>query len=454
MARTPTLPDTELLRAIADLEEATVDALQSRFRDVPVRTLQRRLASLVARGQVERSGKARATRYRTLGAVGFATIGFAGFGHEFPLAPESIELARHVSRPLAQREPVGYERAFLEAYQPNRTHYLPASLRARLRELGTPRMEGAAAGTYARQILDRLLIDLSWASSQLEGNTYSRLDTENLLRFNLGAIGKDALETQMILNHKRAIELLVEDAPGLSFNRYTITSLHALLSENLLPDAGAGGRPRTTPVGITGSTYTPTAIPALIEECFDQFLEKADAIEDPLEQSFFSMVHLPYLQHFDDVNKRTSRLAANLPLIKGNLSPLSFVGLPGEIYVQANLAIYELRRIELLRDVFAWAYERSCKQYTILRDSLPEPDPVRQRHRELLGPLVQEVIGKDIRRDDVEALTRLVNLRTKPEHRTEVLALLRNELHHLHAGNFARYRILPSRFSVWMEKQP
>ena len=454
MPRTPNLPDAELLHALANLGEAGIDALRVRFPEVPARTLQRRLASLVARGQVITSGRARATRYRTAGAVGFGSIELTAFGHEWPLAHESIELARHVSRPLAQRAPVGYERSFLEAYQPNKTYYLPEEFRARLFTLGTSPMTGAAAGTYARQILDRLLIDLAWASSQLEGNTYSRLDTENLIRFNLKAIGKDSLETQMILNHKRAIELLVEDAPQLGFNRYTVTSLHALLSENLLPDPGAGGRLRTTPVGITGSTYTPTAIPALIEECFETLLAKAEAIKDPIEQAFFTMVHLPYLQPFDDVNKRTSRLAANIPLIKGNLSPLSFMGLPEELYIQANLAVYELRRIELLRDAFARAYERSCRQYTVLRDSLPEPDPVRQQHRELLGRLVQEVIEKGIRRDDVEALSELVALRGHRETRAVVLALLRNELHHLHAGNFARYRIQPSRFSEWIEHQP
>lgn len=455
MPRPPVLPDATLLQAVARLGEVGLDALRARFPDTPVRTLQRRLAALVARGDLAVSGKARATRYRIADSGVSGTIELSGFGLslDFPVSPESAPLLQRVMQPLARREPVGYERSLLEDYVPNATHYLPRPLRDRLREMGTSPVAGSAAGTYARQILDRLLIDLSWASSQLEGNTYSRLDTENLLRFNLEAIGKDALETQMILNHKRAIELLVEDAPELGFNRHTVTSLHALLSENLLPEPGAGGRLRTTPVGITGSTYTPSAIPALIEECFDTFLAKAAAIEDPFEQALFSMVHLPYLQPFDDVNKRTSRLVANLPLIKRNLSPLAFIGLPRETYVLANLAVYELRRIELLRDVFAWAYERSCRQYTILRDSLPEPDPVRLRNREVLGRLVQEVVEKGIRRDDVSALSGLVAKRGENETHPVLIALLRNELHHLHAGNFARYRILPSRFSEWLENQ-
>ena len=92
------------------------------------------------------------------------------------------------------------------------------------------------AGTYGRAILDRLLIDLSWASSNLEGNTYTRLDTLELIRHGKVARGRAAIETQMILNHKSAIELLVENAGTVEFNRYTLLNLHSTLSENLLPN--------------------------------------------------------------------------------------------------------------------------------------------------------------------------------------------------------------------------
>ena len=90
------------------------------------------------------------------------------------------------------------------------------------------------AGTYARQLFSRLLIDLSWNSSRLEGNTYSLLETERLLHLGEAAEGKDAREAQMILNHKAAIELLVDQASETGFNRYTILNLHGLLSDNLL----------------------------------------------------------------------------------------------------------------------------------------------------------------------------------------------------------------------------
>ena len=104
------------------------------------------------------------------------------------------------------------------------------------------------------------------------------------------------------------------------------------------------------------------------------------------------MVQLPYLQPFDDVNKRVSRLAANIPFIKANLSPLSFTDVPRAIYTDAVLGVYELNKIDLLKDVFIWAYERSAARYAAVRQSLGEPDPFRLQHRAALRQIVGEVI--------------------------------------------------------------
>ena len=121
-------------------------------------------------------------------------------------------------------------------------------------------------------------------------------------------------------------------------------------------------------------------------------LEKAAAVRDPFEQSFFLMVQIPYLQPFVDVNKRTSRLAANISLIKQNLVPLSFIEVPESAYVDGLLGIYEQNRIELLRDVFVWAYERSSRHYKTVRDSLPEPDPFRLKYRDALIQFIGETV--------------------------------------------------------------
>jgi Fic family protein len=166
----------------------------------------------------------------------------------------------------------------------------------------------------------------------------------------------------MILNHKDAIAFLVSAADDIGLNRYTILNLHGILAQNLLRDDGTAGRLRLI-CGWHGKVaFHPLEVPQLIEECFNQVLAMAAAIQDPFEQSFFAMVQLPYLQPFDDVNKRVSRLAANIPFIKGNLSPLSFIGLPRSSYTDAMLGVYELNKVNLLKDIFIWAYERSAER--------------------------------------------------------------------------------------------
>jgi hypothetical protein len=245
--------------------------------------------------------------------------------------------------------------------------------------------------------LRRLLIDLSWSSSRLEGNTYSLLDTQKLIERGIAAPGKDAKETQMILNHQAAIELLVDSAEELGVNRYTITNLHALLADNLLDNEEMGGRLREMPIAISGSIYIPTAIPQLIAEALGALLEKGAAITDIFEQSFFLMVHIPYLQPFGDVNKRTSRLAANIPLINANVVPLSFIDVPERVYIDGLIGVYEQNRVELLRDVFVWAYERSAQRYKTVRDSLPEPDPFRLKYRDALIEFVGEIVRRGVK---------------------------------------------------------
>jgi Fic family protein len=294
-----------------------------------------------------------------------------------------------------------------------------------------------------------LLIDLSWNSSRLEGNTYSLLETERLLELGESAEGKDAKEAQMILNHKAAIEFLVGQVTDIGFNRYTILNLHALLSENLL-DSKACGRLRGRGVGISGTVYHPLESRKLIDECFQQILDTATAIQDPFEQVFFTMVHLPYLQPFEDVNKRVSRLSVNIPLIRLNLSPLSFVDVPQRAYIDGLLGVYELNRVELLRDVFVKAYERSCARYSAVRQSLGEPDPFRLQYRTVIIETVGEIVRKVI---DKKAATTFIkqfaNDNLPPEDQARFLEVVETEVMNLHEGNIARYRLRPSEYDIW-----
>ena len=221
---------------------------------VTTRTIQRHLARLVTEGRIRREGKGKATRYYPP-KTEFPPL------EEIKLSPEALESHGLVSRPLTARQPVGYDVEFLGSYEPNKTEYLPKSLCQELAKVGHIANHEQPAGTYLRQILDRLLIDLSYHSSRLEGNTYSLLETQKLLQAGEHFSEKAAEETQMLLNHKRAIELLADQPEEIGFNRYTILNLHALLSDNLLSDNSACGRLRDRPVGIGGSVFHPLEIP-------------------------------------------------------------------------------------------------------------------------------------------------------------------------------------------------
>ncbi len=208
----------------------------------------------------------------------------------------------------------------------------------------------------------------------------------------------------MILNHKAAIDYLVH-APSVAVDTRTVIALHALLSDGLMRDAAASGRIRRRVVEVSGSVYHPLGLPQRLEELFEIVLRMAAEIDDPFEQSFFLMVHLPYLQPFEDVNKRTSRLAANIPLARHNLAPLSFVDVPPQAYIDGLLGVYETTRVDLLRDVFVWAYERSCQQYTAVKQQLVVPDTFRLRLRPQLAAAIQKIMPHRIRvgRSHVEA---------------------------------------------------
>jgi hypothetical protein len=164
------------------------------------------------------------------------------------------------------------------------------------------------------------------------------------------------------------------------------------------------------------------------------------------------MVQIPYLQPFDDVNKRVSRLAANIPLIKRNLAPQSFIDVPRQTYTQAVLGVYELNKIDLLRDVFTWAYERSAARYAAVRQSLGEPDPFRLRYRDQFRELIAALVRMRVERKDVA--TRIAvwsKEKIDSSDRHHFAEIVEAELIGLHEGNFARYRIRPSEFAAWRQ---
>ena len=214
------------------------------------------------------------------------------------------------------------------------------------------------------------------------------------------------------------------------------------------------GRIRQHAVDIGKSTYRPLSTPQQIEDALEVLLNKANQISDPFEQSFFMMVHLPYLQPFADINKRCSRLAANLPLFRANLCPLTFLDVPEQAYSRAMLGVYEMTRIELLRDLFVWAYERSTQEYLAIRQQLAEPDPLRLRWRDLIKSAVREVVTSP-QADAMELIEQATAQASVPDAELgDLRALIVDELRRLHEGVLARYGLRPSQFEGWKARRP
>lgn len=410
-----------------------------------------RLSRLMARGEVIKTGRTKATRYTASArpddadaaapAPGAPTSAPAGL-----FSSEAVTALSYLNRPIHERALAHFDLDWVVEIPPE--GLLPEDLCAHLDALGGTGESRAPAGTYARQIYERLIIDLSWASSSLEGNTYTLLDTERLLSGEIPE-DKDPSETQMVLNHERAIELLVEDIEHLGADSRSLRGLHATLMENLLRDPGMAGRLRNTPVTITSSTYAPLAIPQRLEEAFTVTLTRARRLDSPLRCCFFLLAFTAYLQPFIDGNERTARLACNIPLLHHNMRPLSFVDVPRDDYLRATLLMYERRDLTALRELFAWAYERSCARYPDVTSVLAPPDAFRQLHRDAIYELVARVV-----RAGVYPYEPFVEEHAEAAFSNEgdivrFAGFVLADLEGLHEGNFLRYRIRPSEYDAW-----
>jgi len=281
------------------------------------------------------------------------------------------------------------------------------------------------------------------------------LETKRLIELGENAVGKDGSEAQMILNHKGAIEYIVELAAEKEISSHEICSIHALLSENLLGDPGASGRVRESIIGISGTTYMPLENPHVLKECFTIFIDKLNQIEDPFEQSFFSLVHLSYLQAFEDVNKRTARLVANIPLVKKNLNPLSFTDVDQEAYIKSLLGIYERNDFSLLRDLYLWAYKRSAQRYSAIQQSMGAPNLFKLKYRNVIQEIIRTIILEKIEGSQVvHKIQNLIEAKDLPaDDAMELFKVIETEVLSLHDGSIARFKIRPSEFLEWKSVQ-
>jgi hypothetical protein len=339
----------------------------------------------------------------------------------------ALPLVEALRAPLGTRTPVGYESSFVDDYIPNQSSLLPPQLAMDLFNAGRSRNQ-QPAGTYAREVLEQLLIDLSWSSSRLEGNSKSLLDTKAL--FELGEqTGPLDEDTLMLLNHKSAIEFMVDAVPTEGITVAVIVDLQAKLMRDLLKDSRDIGY-----------------IPSLLEEALKSIIDKVRHIRNPVEAAFFLWVNLAYLQPFADGNKRTSRLSANMPLLLYNCAPLSFLDVARTDYATAMLGVYEQRKVAAAVELFEFIYRRSIQKYSVLRASLAVPDPIRARYRQALDELMQFVVvyGRKLEDAFSEVSVDAADL-------AALRVIANTELDHLEQYNCARYNLARGMTQKWID---
>lgn len=414
--------------------------------DLSRATVNRYLALSVLNGEVIREGRGPATAYR---AINFsikdeARVSSSVRGNVRVPWSESAKMMRAVlEAPIGTRSPVTYQRHFVDNYIPNQTSLLPPAVADSLFLKG--RATGQQpAGTYARKVLEQLLIDLAWHSSRLEGNRKSLLDTQEL--FARGRSDGDDTDALMLLNHKDAIEFMVDAVPEYGVTVSVVRNLQGLLMQSLLANPESIGGIRKSVVNITDSVYIPAQMPSLLEEMLTLIVDKTRVIKNPIEAAFFLWVNIAYLQPFEDGNKRTSRLCANLPLMLSNCAPLSFLDVDPGDYAIAVMAVYERLDVVLAVELFEWTYRRSVAKYSVVLEAMGGPDPFRAKYREKIGDVVRRVVL-----DSTLLVQSLGDYGIPAADLAKFEEVVREELRHLEPFNCARYRLALSKTEKWIE---
>ncbi len=321
---------------------------KAEFSEITERTLQRDLSDLVESGLVQRLGEARAITYRSApsGAI------------HLSLSDSELEkVFANDSRPVV---PYDFERL---ATLQNNSLFTAVETKLLEKHNDVFRSKLAAAPLdLIRRERERITIELSWKSSQIEGNTYTLLETESLIKDGIPALGKSHEETTMVLNHKKALDFSEQhvDLFTGSLSIHTVTELHRILANELMSDGI-----REQVVGITGSTYRPLDNKFQIEEELAHFCEVVNTKESPFEKALLAFTYICYLQPFNDGNKRTARILANALLYAHNSFPLSLRAVDVNVYKLAILAFYELGILGNVKNVFTGQAQFAAENYAI-----------------------------------------------------------------------------------------
>ncbi len=320
------------------------------FKEVEVgslATLKRVLSKLVKEGLVVTYGKGRATKYNVSASYSM-------------IVP--IDMDEYYSKEIDEREILkGFNFELFDTLLSNLSLFSEdesKNLEA-LQEKFLSNISTMSNTEYQKEI-ERLAIDLSWKSSQIEGNTYSLLETEKLLKEKQTASGKTKDEATMLLNHKEAIDFVVENRDfmrDLSVDK--IEFLHSILIKEL----GIDKNIRKRKVGITGTNYTPIDNEFQIKEAMQKMCEVVNPKQNIFEKALLSLVILSYIQPFIDGNKRTARIVSNAILLANNHCPISFRTVDSLEYKKAMLLFYEQNNISNVKKIFIEQYKFAVGSY-------------------------------------------------------------------------------------------
>jgi len=358
-------------------------------------------------------------------------------------------LRKHLATDHNKRPRVGYNVDWLDEYEPNKSTYLRSSDLARL-QARCP-VGSAPLSQLNEHDVSMFMCDLSYSSSHLEGNAYDLASTIQLAEHHIERNGGSHRDKVMILNHRDAARYIIdatrEGNPSFGLNQYVVRGIHAILSHELLKDPMMCGGLRTSHVEVWQSSYIPLDIPDRIADNFAKITEKAALITNPYEQAFFLLVHLPYLQPFEDCNKRTSRVVCNIPLLRGGVTPISWMDITNRPrdYSDAIIAVYEHNDPILLAEVFVDCFLRSTERFSLLH-RMKNPDPVAAKYRQEIKASIRarvlenvEVVSPNVAGEDVADFLAYVDV--------ELDALMKNEM----LG--VRYGLSLDILSAWKDAQ-
>ena len=207
---------------------------------------------------------------------------------------------------------------------------------------------------------ERLTVELAWKSSKIEGNTYTLLDTERLLNENISAKGKTKEETNMVLNHKKALDFVLK-SPEYYKNLTVakIEELHKLLVDEL----GVATGIRNGMVGIVGTNYKPLDNSYQIKEALKNLIDVINKTENPIEKALITVLMIAYIQPFEDGNKRTSRILSNAILLANGYCPLSYRSVDEIEYKKAIILFYEQNNVSYFKELFIEQFKQAINKY-------------------------------------------------------------------------------------------